>query len=70
MQNVPPGSAWSPGMGTENEERQQHVFCYRAVVETRLLDLKERRENEDLKLVYLLPQPWWPRECLLDLGLR
>lgn len=45
------------GIGAESKERQQHVVCYRAVVETRVLDLKERRGNEDLKLTQLL---CWP----------
>ena len=44
-------------MGAESEERQQQVVCSRAGDETGGLGLEERRENEDLKLAYLLHQP-------------
>jgi hypothetical protein len=45
------------GIGAVSEERQLEGFCYRDVVETRVLNLKERRESEDLKLAYLF---CWP----------
>lgn len=47
----------SMGMGAVSEDKRLQAFFYRAVVETRVLNLKERREREDLKLYYLLFGP-------------
>jgi hypothetical protein len=42
------------GMGTECVERPQQVVYYIAMDEPVGLDMEERRDNEDLKLTYLL----------------
>ena len=41
----------------KGQRRQWQVVCYKAVVEAWALDLKERRESEELKLAYHLSQP-------------
>ena len=50
------------GIGAVSEERQLEGFCYRDVVETRVLNLKERRESrchQPAWLAYLLLCQTW-----------
>lgn len=42
------------GIGAESEERPQKVVCYTAGDKTGGVDMRERREFEDLKLAYAL----------------
>lgn len=76
--DILPESAKSCGNGKKEWGVATQIVCYRAGDSTGELDLEEKRESEDLKLVCMLQQPtcffgylgWWvPREFQLVLGL-